>query len=413
MTTIVRPLLPKQLEFVQCNDSEVLYSGAFGAGKTRATCEKVLTHAVLPLNRVGLCRKTLVSLKATTLKTLLDGDGDQPPVLPAGSYTHNKSDKSIQVTGGGEIVYFGLDQPEKIGSLNLGACGVDEAVELEEDDWVMLRGRCRNQVDPHRQLFGACNPGPPTHFLADRFGLAGGNRPAPGCRAIETRSGDNFFLPVDYVEWLNTLTGTHAARYRDGKWVGFEGLVYDMWDRAVHIKERPGPWARIWGAIDEGYTNPAVLLSIGEDSDGRMHVFDAFYERQVLPSEFVNVVKTRHDDNGIQEMVADPSAVGLVRDLQAIDLIVITDLDNAVFDGIKRVQDRLAVQGDGRPRLTVDPSCVDVIREFESYLWKTGKDEPVKTLDHAMDAIRYLIAYVDSWLGGSGIQTGSKKREMA
>ncbi len=62
-----------------------------------------------------------------------------------------------------------------------------------------------------------------------------------------------------------------------------------------------------------------------------------------------------------------------------------------VLDGITAVQGYLAIQGDGRPRLTVDPSCVDTINEFESYVWKPEKDEPVKENDHAMDALRYAI----------------------
>jgi len=65
--------------------------------------------------------------------------------------------------------------------------------------------------------------------------------------------------------------------------------------------------------------------------------------------------------------------------------------DNAVFDGIRRVADRLTVQGDGRPRLTMDPGCVNVIREFGAYLWKPGRDEPVKKDDDAMDALRYAV----------------------
>ena len=51
----------------------------------------------------------------------------------------------------------------------------------------------------------------------------------------------------------------------------------------------------------------------------------------------------------------------------------------------------LMVRGDGRPGLTVDPSCVNTIREFEGYCWKKGKDEPVKEGDHAMDALRYAL----------------------
>ena len=60
-----------------------------------------------------------------------------------------------------------------------------------------------------------------------------------------------------------------------------------------------------------------------------------------------------------------------------------------VTDGIHSVQAALKVQGDGLPRLTVDPSCVNTINEFESYEWKPEKDEPKKENDHAMDTIRY------------------------
>jgi len=391
-------LLPKQLEFTGAQESEVLYSGAFGAGKTRAVCEKVVMHACIPHNRVGLCRKTLKSLKATTLVTLLQGDGFQPPVLPPGAYVYNKSDQVIKLNGAGEIVCFGMDDYQKIGSLNLGACGVDEAVELDDyTDWMMLRGRCRNEADPHRQLFGACNPGPPTHFLATRFGLAGSLNPAPGCRAIETCSSDNWFLPKDYQDWLDSLTGTHRARYRDGLWVGFEGLVYDSWERKVHIKERDISRMRRLGFVDEGYTNPGVIVSVGEDGDGRLHVFREFYERQINPSDFVAEAVRRQAEDNIEWFVVDPSAAGLIADMKAAGLQVAdtAEVNNDVFDGIRHVQDRLKVQGDGNPRLTIDPSCEQTIREFESYIWKPGRDEPVKQFDHAVSAIRYGVMWLE------------------
>jgi phage terminase large subunit len=66
-----------------------------------------------------------------------------------------------------------------------------------------------------------------------------------------------------------------------------------------------------------------------------------------------------------------------------------------VLDGIAAVQERLKVQADGLPRLTVDPSCLNTINEFESYVWKPERDEPVKENDHALDALRYgVIALV-------------------
>jgi phage terminase large subunit len=59
----------------------------------------------------------------------------------------------------------------------------------------------------------------------------------------------------------------------------------------------------------------------------------------------------------------------------------------------------LARAGDGRPRLTFAPACANTIAEFESYAWReTGgamRDEPEKINDHAMDALRYGVMYLD------------------
>ena len=90
-------LLPKQDLFVKATEREVLYSGAFAAGKTRCLCLKAVMRASHPGTREGLCRKHLVSLKATTLKTLLEPDGHLPAMLPKGTYTHHKSDKIIKL----------------------------------------------------------------------------------------------------------------------------------------------------------------------------------------------------------------------------------------------------------------------------------------------------------------------------
>ena len=67
-----------------------------------------------------------------------------------------------------------------------------------------------------------------------------------------------------------------------------------------------------------------------------------------------------------------------------------------VLDGIATVQGLLQVQLDGRPRLTIDPSCVNTIAEFESYVWQDGRDAPVKQNDHAMDALRYFVTWATS-----------------
>ena len=386
--------LPRQFEFLTCDAREVLYSGAFGAGKTRAICLKLATRACRPGAREGLCRKHLVTLRATTLKTLLEPDGDLPPILPPGSYTWNKSEKTIRIHGGGEIQYFGLDDPDKIGSYNLSGCAVDEAVELEEADWTMLRGRIRVQCGITNQIYGACNPGSPSHFLARRFGLAEGATAADGCVAIQTRSIDNTFLPDEYLRDLESFTGLAKLRYVDGLWAGSEGLVYDRWDRRLFIKQRSGPWARVIVGQDEGYTNPACMLVLCVDGDGRVHVAREWYRARQLESAVIDEAMRIYADLKPEAFVLDPSAAKLRAAMQAAGLPAV-EADNSVFAGIQAVQKRLIVAGDGEPRLTVDPSCENTIREFETYEWKPQRDEPVKSNDHAMDALRYGIVYLD------------------
>src|SRR5260221_6794224 len=89
--------LPHQRRTLESAKGEVIQSGAFGSGKSLSLCYKVVFLSLrYPKNRGFLCRKILQSLKATTLKTLLDGDGTLPPALPKQYISsHNKTDRLI------------------------------------------------------------------------------------------------------------------------------------------------------------------------------------------------------------------------------------------------------------------------------------------------------------------------------
>lgn len=407
-TVIDVQLLAKQRQFIEATEREVGYSGAYGAGKTRALCLKALTRAVVPGAREALVRKHLVSLKRTTLKTLLETEGGLPPVLPPGSYSHNKQECSIRINGGGEIIYFGMDDPDKIGSVNVSGVGIDEVVELAEADYTQLRGRIRLQAGIPNQIYWACNPGPPSHFIARRFGLARGAQLKAGCLAIETRTDENTFLPPDYVADVSTLEGVARERFFLGKWVGGEGLVYDKWDRNVHLVDQPGKTFGRWLIfVDDGYTNPFAASKWGVDGDGRIHCVGEVYERGLIEARKLEHLKRLAGDDPIESWIVDPAAADLKGAMRNEQMFVPDEVDKNVFDGIQGVQKRLAVQGDGLPRLTVSPECPNVAAEFETYEWRKmpghGKsedapriDEPKKESDHHMDAIRYGVRFLDN-----------------
>ena len=60
-----------------------------------------------------------------------------------------------------------------------------------------------------------------------------------------------------------------------------------------------------------------------------------------------------------------------------------------MFSGIQRVKQYLKVI-DGKPKIYIFASCVNLIRELKSYRWQDN-DLPVKKDDHALDELRYYL----------------------
>lgn len=273
---------PWQTAFIEDTDHrEIIGSGAFGSGKTRAVTEKgILLSTAYPGNRGGFFRNTYTSLVNTTMETLFN------EVLPASwVVNHNHSRHLIEIqsplypaaycgTCGfetdeyignatvrcpdctstaltpvptSEIYYDGLnttgdkDIPEKVKSLELGWAGVDEATEITESAWSGLAARLRLEdlgnpyvpKLPVRQIFSATNPDNPGHWLHKRFYDKGVGR------VYESSTHDNLQnLPDDYLDTLYQQYGRETAearRYIQGEWVGYTGLVYSEFRESIHL----------------------------------------------------------------------------------------------------------------------------------------------------------------------------------
>jgi len=257
------PTSKAQLDFLVSQAARCLYSGAFGAGKTIALCAKGLKLSIdYPGNFGFIARKTRASLGQTTLKTFLELVC--PPQLIA---DHNKSEGLVRLTNGSEILFGGLDDYLKLGSLNLGWAGIDEAIETVEDDWRMLEGRLRKPDVPH-VIFAATNPGPPTHYLYRMF-----YQDKRGA-VFQASSFDNKALPADYLARLSEFDGTYYQRYVMGQWVGLEGLVYSGFQEACIIPrfEIPKSWL-VYSGHDFGQANPAAMFYAENPGSGELFAF--------------------------------------------------------------------------------------------------------------------------------------------
>lgn len=397
-------LMPKQFQFVSDREHvELLYSGAFGAGKSRALCVRAVLLAMRhPGARVGLFRKTLAALKATTLVTLLQPDGDLPPVLPPSAYNYRVSDAVIDLNGGGSIVLLGCDNELRVASTPLTDCCIDESIELEESEYRMILGRARVQYtlpDGTKNLNSTAsvtNPGSPGHFLYDRFYA----NPTPRRRRIETNAEENYHLPADYVQTLSEMTGAARDRYFLGLWCAFEGQIYSMFRTEVHERHHPGPFDFHVVGCDWGFQNPCVMrvhaMSFGSRAS---HVTSELYRSHMTSPQFVQaaIATAQHFRPSI--FVVDPSAADLIEQLGAAGLDVYP-ADNRVEPGIREVQQALTYDEQQKPLLTMEPTCTLGNREYTMYRWKDAviREQPVKENDHACDADRYARMFIASGL---------------
>lgn len=257
------PVSDAQRGFIVSPAARVLFSGAFGAGKSIALCSKGLKLSLDHPNNFGLiARKIRSTLAQTTLKTFLELVCPKELIAD-----HNKSEGLVKLVNGSEILFSGLDDALKLGSLNLGWVGIDEAIETGEDDWRMLEGRLRKPNVPH-QIFAATNPGPPSHYLYRMFWLQKRGE------VFHASSFDNKALPQDYLQRLSEFEGTYYDRYVLGEWKGLEGLVYAGFSEACIIPrfEIDKSWL-VYSGHDFGSANPAAMFYAGNPGTGEFFAF--------------------------------------------------------------------------------------------------------------------------------------------
>jgi phage terminase large subunit len=382
---VFNPINDQQARFVQSDAERLLFSGAVGAGKTMAGLAKGMKLSIENPGNFGLvCRKTRRSLTHTTMRTFW-----HMVCPPAAVADYNKTEGLITLVNGSQIIFGGLDDPLKLGSLELGWIFIDETIETAADDWRMLETRLRLPAVPH-QIFGATNPGSPNHYLyqmffMDRLG-----------EVYQAGTMENPLLPEDYKDRVGQLTGSFYERYVLGKWVGFEGLVYQLFDINRHLCEAEGQWQKVIMGCDWGFSNPACLLVIAQDGDNRIRILDEFYEPQVQMERLIQIAKDMVIQYGISEILCDPSEPMFIDQFRRAGLFA-KPANNEVLPGIQAVTSYLTERGDGTEGFGIDPKCTNLIREMQGYRWAKGrngeymKDQPVKEQDHACDALRYGV----------------------
>ena len=180
------------------------------------------------------------------------------------------------------------------------------------------------------------------------------------------------------------------------------GLVYQEFDADAHVSRWDyDPRLPNYLCYDPGYTNPFAVYDVQVTPMDEVKVWREYYETQKPRHVVARDLVTRKQPEGYHVNLAygDSADPDTVETLGAFYPVVAYDEAKDWLTGKDEVKKFLTRPGG----LTIDPSCVEMVFEFNNYKIKAPrtirtleenlKEEPAKKYDHAMDALRYFIMH--------------------
>lgn len=420
--SIPRGPLPKQKQFMDLaldpnGPKYMAYFGGVGSGKSLVLCATMISQGVMHGGEYVVARQFMPELKRTTYKTFLDL---LPPDLLVDHKVALAEVHVRSVTGKPAIFYFvGLDEPDKLRSLNLSGFGIDEASQVSEESFLLLQGRLRNPKGLRKGLMVGNPAG--HNWIYSYFvkkDVFNDERIKDQFKILIAPSTENTHLPDGYVQsLLATYSKERVEREIMGSFDAFEGQVYPEFRRDVHVVEPfqiPKNWNRYIG-VDHGFRNPSAWVWGAVDGDGNMYIYREFYEKEWLIEEIVKGHKKYNKPGVLQLMKGekiegayiDPStrATRNERNGEKVsdftiykenlpDDFPLMTANNDVTPGIDRVKSYLKVNPlNNKPKLFIFNNCTNLIDELVKYRYQelspafqgrqNEKESPYKVDDHA------------------------------
>jgi len=401
-----------QTDFLAAGETDVLYGGAAGGGKSYAMLVDPLRFAHRAAHRALILRRSMPELRE-----LIDKSRElYPKAFPGCKY--REVEKLWNFPSGAKVEFGFLERDADVYRYQGQAyswIGFDEITHLPtEFSWNYLASRLRttdSEITPYMRC--TANPGGSgAHWVKKRY-IA----PAPPNESyigddgitrkfIPARLNDNPYLAQDgrYEQMLKSLPPTQRKQLLEGNWEIAEGAAFTEFDRHLHVIEPfeiPLHWERVKG-LDYGYASESACVWAAVDpSDGTLIVYRELYRKGLLATELAEMLTNMElsDPTSVRGVLdtACWSRTGTTGPTVAETLIQaghkLRPADKNRVAGKIQIHEHLKVQSSGRPRMQILNTCPNLIRELQSIPLDKNNPEDVDThaSDHAYDALRYLI----------------------
>lgn len=401
-----------QEDFLAAGETDVLYGGAAGGGKSYAMLIDPLRFAHRPAHRALIIRRSMPELRE-----LIDKSRElYPKAFPGAKY---KEVEKMWIFPSGAKMEFGFLERDadvyRYQGQAYSFIGFDEITHLPtEFAWNYLGSRLRT-TDPEIEVYLRCtaNPGGSgAHWVKKRYiDPAPPNESFRGAdgltrKFIPARLQDNPYLAKDgrYEQMLASLPPTQRKQLLEGNWDVAEGAAFtefNPFDHVITPFEIPVHWERSKG-IDYGYASEsACVWGAVDPSDGTLIIYRELYRKGLLGTDLARMITEMEYE--------DPFSVSGVLDTACWSRTGTTGptvgetlqraghklrrADKNRIQGKIQIHEYLKLMQSGRPRIQIFNTCPNLIRELQSIPLDKSKPEDVDTnaSDHAYDALRYLI----------------------
>lgn len=407
---------------------EIIVHGPAGTGKTRGVIEKV--HACLtkyPNSRWLMTRKTRQSMTETCISTFT-----RHVLKPVDRVLWHSVDQKWTYPNNSELVVAGLDNPTKVMSSEYDGFYANEATELTLSDWELITTRLRNNQMPYQQALGDCNPDAPNHWIMVRHKEG-------KLKLYQSIHEDNPVLydhvnscwtkrGIEYLARLENLGDVRYKRLRQGLWVAAEGVIYDLFNPQVHQASYfpiPDTWPRYW-VVDFGMKDPFVWQAWAESPKGDLFRYREIYMTGRIVEDHCQMIRAVCEGEPMPHFVICDHDLEDRMTLERHLNVSTVPAYKAIIPGIQAVKSRMkyevSLDKDGKEVITRKPkiflmrdSLVEIDPQLKhlglpyctedemgSYVWDKRRDGsskgdiPKDQYNHGADAMRYLVAFVDS-----------------
>ena len=364
-------------EFFQSNQDKrllVVYGGA-GSGKSVATAQEIvrlfLTH---PNCRILVVRKTLPAMRITAYRLVLD------LLYALGVKFYLNKSELVARFNNNEILFKGMDDPEKIKSYEANYVWVEEATEITKGDFLQLNLRMRRaNAAGINQMFLTFNPIDAYHWLITD--VVQGHRDDAAIHHSTYKDNIRFLSP-EYISELENLINQDQNYYRIYA-LGEPGVLENVIYRNYEIvDEWPTNGDQYYG-LDFGYNNPSALVHVLE-RDQQIYTQELLYKSGLTNADLISLLREVLPSGAL--IYADAAEPARIQEIRSAGFNI-KPADKSVKDGIDAVK---------RHKLHIHRDSQNLIAEIRGYSYRTDKDgrvleDPVKFRDHCMDSLRYAI----------------------